>query len=346
MSWQLECPACLRRWPWSAPVWRCACGARLESTGGPWFDPAAIEPNLPSLQRYRHALPELEPVTLGEGWTALVRETLDGVPVWLKPDYLMPTGSFKDRGASLLVSRLRAAGVTEVVEDSSGNAGSALAAYAARAGLACRIYVPESTPAGKLQLMAACGAAVVRVPGPRSAAAAAVWSAAETTHYASHVWDPAYLVGTQTAAFEIAEQLGWECPDWVVTPTGNGTLLLGLAQGFARLRQAGVLERVPRLVAAMAAERPTMADGIAVTNPRLGPQIRAAVQATDGDSVAVTEVELMASLALLKHNGWYLEPTAAAGPAAWSKLLASGRAKPGENAVVMLTGSGLKTTVS
>lgn len=358
MPLDLICTACRRAWPFLAAIWRCDCGGRLAIAGEPSFDPAAIDRGEPSLWRCRHALPDLPPVSLGEGFTPLQRASLGGRECWLKLDYLQPTGSFKDRGATLLVSRLRAAGVTAVVEDSSGNAGSALAVYAARAGIRCTIYCPATTAEAKTAMMAAVGADVVRVPGPRENAAAAVREAAG--HYASHVHDPTYRLGTQTIAFEIVEQLGWRAPARVVLPVGNGSLLLGVAHGFKRLLAAGVIDHLPRLIgvqaaacaplasawAAGAAEpvavRPgaTVAAGVAIAAPALGGEILAAVRESEGAVVSVGDESVTRSVVAMHQTGYYLEPTAALG-AAWF----AGRTDDDET-VIVLTGAGWKSGVT
>ncbi|MGX6450099.1 pyridoxal-phosphate dependent enzyme, partial [Patulibacter sp. S7RM1-6] len=204
--------------------------------------------------RYAPWLPAVgAPVTLGEPTTPLVELEWDDVAVTVKLEGALPTGSFKDRGAAVLVSWLRAQGAEAVVEDSSGNAGAALAAYCARAGIRCAVYVPESAPPQKLDQLRAHGATPVLVPGPRPAATGAARRAvAEGAVYASHAWSPLYLAGTQTFAFELWEQLG-TAPDVLVLPVGGGALLLGAFHGFRALRDAGHIDRIPRLVAAQAA---------------------------------------------------------------------------------------------
>ena len=210
-----------------------------------------------SLWRYREALPipdEADIVTLGEGMTPLIR--LDAAADsghYVKLDYLCPTGSYKDRGASVLMTHLKALGVEEVVEDSSGNAGAAIAAYSARAGIRCTIYCPASTSKGKLAQIAAYGAELKLVEGNRMATTEAVKDAAKSICYASHNWHPFFLEGTKTLAFEIVEQLGGDVPAHVICPVGFGSIYLGLFIGFRALCEAGVIECVPRLLGVQAA---------------------------------------------------------------------------------------------
>ena len=210
-----------------------------------------------SLWRYREALPipnDADIVTLGEGMTPLI--PLDAAADsghYVKLDYLCPTGSYKDRGASVLLTHLKALGVEEVVEDSSGNAGAAIAAYSARAGIRCTIYCPASTSKGKLAQIAAYGAELKLVEGSRMATTEAVKDAAKNVCYASHNWHPFFLEGTKTLAFEIVEQLGGDAPAHVICPVGFGSIYLGLFIGFRALCEAGVIECVPRLLGVQAA---------------------------------------------------------------------------------------------
>lgn len=205
-----------------------------------------------SLWRYREALPipdDADIVTLGEGMTPLIPlNAAADSEHYVKLDYLCPTGSYKDRGASVLLTHLKALGVEEVVEDSSGNAGAAIAAYSARAGIRCTIYCPASTSKGKLAQIAAYGAELRLVEGNRTATTGAVKDAAKTVCYASHNWHPFFLEGTKTLAFEIVEQLGGDVPAHVICPVGFGSIYLGLFIGFRELREAGVIRRIPRLL--------------------------------------------------------------------------------------------------
>ena len=367
------CTRCGARYPLSAPVWRCTCGGLLAIAYTPRFDRRQITRLGPTLWRYRDALPlpkDVDAVSLGEGYTPLLHGRVAGVPVYLKQDHLFPTGSFKDRGAAVLISQAAALGVRRVVEDSSGNAGSAIAAYAARAGIACDVYVPDGASPEKLAQIRAYGARVHPVAGGRSAAAAAALQAVEATeppgpaYYASHVWNPFFLHGTKTFAFELWEQLNWKAPDTVVLPVGNGSLLLGAALGFEELVAAGMISAPPRLVAVQAEAcaplatafdqdeglpaavgvQPTLAEGIAVPEPVRGAQVLAAVRRTGGQVISVTEEEIAAALRAWWRVGYALEPTAAAALAGLSRYAAQG-ARPREVIVSAITGHGLKAMV-
>lgn len=341
--------------------WRSDSGGLLDLEFAPSFDRALIESRQPTLWRYREALPIARNdhiVSFGEGFTPLVEGTCAGRAVLLKLEYLFPTGSYKDRGASLLISHARALGVQRVVEDSSGNAGASIAAYAARAGIACDIYVPEQTSPAKLHQIDAYGARLHRIPGTREDTAAAAQAAAQQTYYASHVWDPFFLQGTKTFAYEIVEQLGWAAPEAVMIPTGNGTLLLGAWLGFSELLSAGVISRLPRLFGVQSAHcaplaaaaavgevqpaqiqpRPTAAEGIAIARPARGAQCLKAVQATGGAWLRVSEEEISTARRDAARAGFYVEPTSAAALAAVHQV-----DNCGGLLVVPLTGTGLKS---
>jgi threonine synthase len=332
-------------------------------------DPASLTATGPQLAagvwRYRGWLPDVEPVSLGEPTTPLVPLDRPGPSVLAKLEGAQPTGSFKDRGTAVLVAWLRANGIGEIVEDSSGNAGASIAAYAARAGLRARVFVPETASPAKLGQIRAHGAEIVIVQGPRAAATDAAVAAVEAGEavYASHLRQPAFLAGTSTFAYELWEQLGRAAPDAVVVPLGGGTLLLGAHRGFSRLRDAGLIARVPRLVGVQAAAcrpladafdsgatdaaamepGPTLAEGIRIARPPRSPEILAAVRATAGTIVAVSERAIGSALRELLGRGLYVEPTSAVALAGYRLLEADRWLAPGESIVIALTGHGLKT---
>ncbi|MGI8741008.1 MAG: threonine synthase [Bryobacteraceae bacterium] len=330
------------------------------------FTRESLRQRPPTLWRYREALGVNSPentVTLGEGFTPLIDCALNG-RLMLKLDFLCPTGSYKDRGSTVMISKLKEWGVAELIEDSSGNAGASIAAYASLAGIRANIYVPASTSAGKVAQIEMYGADLIKVPGSREDTTAAAFSAALDTFYASHNWSPYFLAGMKTAAYEIAEQLAWKAPDWIVTPVGGGGLLVGLYLGFTDLLAAGLIERAPRLAAVQANacdpvyrawrarlehipaidKGRTAAEGISVAKPVRGKAILEAIRESDGVVITVDDDEVWTALETLGRQGIYVEPTAAAAPAALRKLHQAGVIGPNEQAVVMLTGSGLKAT--
>jgi threonine synthase len=359
----LQCSDCGRSWPLDPTRWRCDCGGVLEIEGAPSFDPSRLNESDHTLWRYRAALPLSDgatPVTLGEGGTPLVATEWEGQPLYLKAEHLNPTGSFKDRGAALLVTALKAAGARDVADDSSGNAGAALAAYAARAGLCATVYAPAHASPVKQRQIAVYGAEIAQVPGPRSEAARAARQAVENgAVYASHAYSPFFAQGMKTIAFELWEQLGKRAPGSVMVPVGHGALLLGLHRGFAELLAAGLIERWPRLfgvqVLACAPlarawergasdvepveERATVAGGVCIAAPVWGRAILAGVRESDGAILALPDEEILVAQEKLAHQGVYVEPTSALVVAALERL----RDRLGETPVAVLTGSGFKT---
>jgi threonine synthase len=360
----LRCSTCQRTYPVHTQEWRCECGGIFELEGTPPFSRRAIQSDVTTLWRYRAMLPiqgEEDIVSLGEGFTPLVPVRIYGLPVLCKLEFLAPTGSFKDRGATVLVSLLRGMGVTEVVEDSSGNAAASLAAYCARAGIRARIFVPAHASPAKLAQIAVYGAEVVPVEGPRENSALAAQEAAKKAYYASHNYSPFFVEGTKTFAYEVWEHLGETAPHNLVLPVGNGSLLMGTYRGFTELQTAGLLERMPRLLAVQSRacaplyegyrqglEDPqpisageTIAEGIRIAQPSRGRQVLRAIRETGGTIVAVDDGEIQDAQAMLARLGLYVEPTSATAAAALRKL--DKMIAPDEVTVVPLTGSGLKS---
>lgn len=330
------------------------------------FPRAALRRRAPTMWRYREALPDLgSPVSLGEAATPLVPLTGVAGRVYCKCEYQLPSGSYKDRGTAVLVSYLQRQGVRRVVEDSSGNAGASLAAYAARAGLELRVFCPQSTSPGKLAQMRLHGAHLERTPGPRSAATDALL-AYLTEHpavYASHLWHPMFLEGLKTLAFELVEQLDWVAPAAILCPVGAGSILLGLYRGLVTLRQAGAIPRLPRLVAVQAAAvdpvyrafhhgahhvapcaapRPTLAAGIALPGPVRDREVLAAVRASNGTVVAVDEAGIVRGLQELGRRGFGVEPTSAVVWPALQQVRRQLALPPAAAIVCILSGHGLK----
>ncbi|HZO31027.1 MAG TPA: threonine synthase [Chloroflexota bacterium] len=359
------CPACGRLEPDDALVWRCICGSHLNYDGAPLLRRADIRADEHSLWRYDAALPikQADAVAyFGEGMTPLLTGLEGAAPFQLKIEYLMPSGSFKDRGSAVLANTLRKLGVTEVVEDSSGNAGASLACYAARAGLDCEVYTPESTSPGKLAQITAHGAHLVRVPGSRDDTARAVQEAAKRRFYASHNWQPLFVEGMKTLGWELWEQLGFKAPDALVVAVGLGSSLLGSFYAFRGLVEAGEIDRLPRLYAAQAAATApihaafqagaddiagvvpgrSVAEGVAAGRPIRRREILQALRASGGGTAVASEEEILAAQHDLAAEGLYVEPTAAVTLAAARSLLSSGQLRADETNVVMLGGSGLK----
>ncbi len=363
---RFRCPACGTAYPADRPLWHCDCGGPLDLEPGQGLRRSDIDADDASLWRYRAALAlkESPRVSLGEGWTPLVTRHWDGVPVRFKLESQMPTGSFKDRGTTVMLNHLLQVGVGPIHEDSSGNAGSSIATYAAAAGLRCRIYVPASAPRGKVVQIAAAGAEVRAIPGTREAVTEAALAAIGESFYASHNWHPYFIEGTKTLAYEVWEQLGFAVPDNILVPTGYGSNILGLDRGFDELIRQGEISRRPRLFAVQAENcsalavawavgaadyvpftpTATIADGIATVKPVRTAEVLAALRRSGGGVVTVPEAEIGPALKTLGRLGLFVEPTAATASAALSRLLRDRTTRPDETTIVVLTGHGLKAT--
>ena len=288
-------------------------------------------------------------VSLGEVKTPIIKRNLQGREIYLKLDYMQPTGSFKDRGAFAVINKLKELGINEVVEDSSGNAGAAFAGYCAAAGIKCNIYLPESTSPGKIKQINAYKANVVKVPGTRDDTAKAILKAAKTTYYASHVYNPLFFEGTKSLAYEIYEQIG--IPDYIVVPAGNGTMLLGIYKGFKEMGQ------LPRIIVVQSRNcapvfskfknqsvgemKPTAAEGIAIQEPKRIDEMIEAIIDSKGDIIVVDDVEVIKAQEMLGEMGIYIEVTSGAAVAGMLQYFKDGYDNK-LNIVVPLTGMGLK----
>jgi threonine synthase len=358
------CSNCKRSYPVQPARWQCDCGSFLNLKFESKFSIKRILKRGHTLWRYREAIPihhEASILSMDEGFTPLEEMDLNGERVLIKIDYLFPTGSYKDRGATVLMSKMKEWGVQKVVEDSSGNAGSAIAAYCARAGIKCEIYVPQHTSSEKTVQIQAYGATLRKVQGSRERTAEVAMEAASRIPYASHCWNPFFLHGTKTFAFEVWEQMGWKAPDVLVLPIGHGTLFLGVYMGFRELKEAGMIKKIPRLVGVQSAfcaplyqafkkgwreTRPiekeeTVAEGIAISEPVRGRQILEATEEADGEILTVTEKEIGMALMEMGRKGHFIEPTSAATIAGLKKYLRKKRRR--ETIVSTLTGTGLKS---
>ena len=302
------------------------------------------------LWRYRADLAVRgEPVTLGEGATPIVPYER----FLLKLESISPTGSFKDRGAATAITAARAAGARIVVEDSSGNAGTAIAAYAAAAGLGARIYAPDDIVASKARAIQVLGAELVKISGPRSAVTEAALIAARDAYDVGHARDDAFLEGIKTIAYELFEELGDGLHD-IVTPVGQGTMLIGLAMGFADLVAAGRMAKAPKLHGvqseacaplvrgaaigrpAPVVRQPSIADGIRIPEPTRAERSYAAIRYSGGRWIAVPDDAIEQAWRQAATVGMLIEPTSAAAIVGARVLnLPAG-------AVLIITGSGLK----
>ena len=315
-------------------------------------------------------LPMDEPLnsnSLGEGDTPLVFldktcEQLGLGSLWAKLEFMSPTGSFKDRGSAVLTTMGRDFGVTEFIEDSSGNAGASLSAYAAAAGLKAHVFAPASAASGKLDQIQIFGASLHRIEGARQASteAAEEFVKDRVLVYMSHNLSPYFSEGMKAASYEIVEVLD-DGIDHVVLPVGNGSLLIGMVRGYQELLEAGIVRRIPKfhgvqahavrpVVAALNGEewsendvQPTNASGIAVSKPPRLNEMVEAIRVTGGSGITVSEESLTDWQArLASSEGLFAEMTSAGAFAGLAELIESGVIERDSNVCVPITGSGLK----
>jgi threonine synthase len=329
-----------------------------------------IENRPPDLWRYRELLPVRQAahiVSLGESMTPLVRlETGAESLVFIKDESRLPTGSFKARGMAVAVSMAKEFGLGHLAAPTNGNAGAALAAYAARAGIRATIFCPEDTPEINIRETAAQGADVYRVNGLIDQCGKLVAEGRDTVGWfdMSTLKEPYRLEGKKTMGFELVEQLGWEVPDVIFYPTGGGTGLIGMWKAFEELEAIGFIGgKRPRMVAVQAAgcapivrafdrgedhaarfeNAHTIASGIRVPSAVGDFLILKAVRESRGFAIAVEDEEIVASQdEVARGAGFLLCPEAGAAHAAWRKSLDLGLVHPAERAVIFNCASGLK----
>ena len=308
---------------------------------------------------------DIPKVSMGEGDTPIVplhriAESLGTIALFGKLEFMNPTGSFKDRGTATMLSVAVEHGVTEVVEDSSGNAGASVSAYSARAGIEAHVFAPSTAPVAKLGQIRVYEAQTHAIPGPREAStdAAVEFQRANNMVYASHNLSPYFVEGTKTFAYEVAAQMS-PLPDHIVIPVGNGSLLMGCWKGFSELIAAGALDEMPRLhaiqaeaVMPIAAEflglewspgETTLAGGIAVGSPPRKNQALRAVRGSGGVVLAVSDDSIVRwQKRLAASEGIFAEPTSAAAFAGIELMLQHGNIQGDEAILAAITGFGLK----
>ena len=323
-----------------------------------------IDRSIRSLWRYRAALPVeiAKPITMGEGCTPMAERAWGELRPHFKLEWFNPTSSFKDRGTTVMLSFMRQLGVDAVLEDSSGNGGASVAAYGAAGGMRVKILAPATTSPMKVAQMHAFGAEVQLVEGPREESEAEAIRQSKQIFYSSHNWQPFFLQGTKSLAYEIWEDFNFTAPDNVIMPVGAGSSLLGCYVGFKELLAAGQITRLPRLFAAQPlncspvdasfaarvdtpidrAVKKTIAEGTAIKHPLRLKQMIAALKETGGGTVAIPEAGIVAALKRLARTGLFVEPTSASAAAALDMLKERGAIRPTERTVVIITGTGIK----
>jgi threonine synthase len=318
--------------------------------------------------RYRSVLPDAEPVTLGEGWTPMLKSRRhEGA--FLKEEGANPTGSFKARGLAMAVTMARHYGLRKLAVPSAGNAAGALAAYAAAAGIEAHIFMPRDVPFANYVEATAYGAHVELVNGLISDCARIVQErkVQEGWFDISTLKEPFRVEGKKTMGYELVEQLGWEYPDAVFYPTGGGVGLIGMWKAFEEMEELGWVKKSkrPKMIAVQSSgcapvarafeeganvstmwqDASTFAAGLRVPKPYGDAIILDIVRASDGLAMAVSDEDILASLLdWARYEGLFLCPEGASITAAYDKLLANGYLKPTDRVVLFNTGAGLKYT--
>lgn len=343
---------------------KCECGGLWKLYfKPPKFSLNEVDRNEWSLFRYRKFMAleddSWKDITLGEGMTPVVRFDDN---VLLKMDYFMPTLSFKDRGAAVLMAHCKSIGVDKVVQDSSGNAGNSVAAYGAKAGIGCEIFVPEGTSPKKINMIRAHGATCTVVPGTRDHCADVCREKVEKdgVYYANHVYNPFFYEGTKTYLYEVYEQLG-RLPENIIIPVGNGTLYLGVMHALDEFLESGVIDHAPQIIALQtetcdpllrAAEQgleeyaevdvtPTIAEGIAIGKPMRSAEILEYARKYNVRFIHAREDKILEARAKLAEKGVYCEHTTAANYEAYLNYCE----KYGEtkDCLITMCGAGLKS---
>ncbi|HEY6850623.1 MAG TPA: threonine synthase [Terracidiphilus sp.] len=327
----------------------------------------AVAPS-PGMWRYRSVLPEVVPVTLGEGWTPmLASKRYPGV--FVKEEGANPTGTFKARGLALAVTMARHYGLEKLAVPSAGNAAGALAAYAAAAGIEAHIFMPQDVPFANYVEAIAYGANVTLVDGLISDCARIVNERKQREGWfdISTLKEPFRIEGKKTMGYEIVEQLGWEYPDAVFYPTGGGVGLIGMWKAFEELEYLGWVKpgKRPRMIAVQASgcapvvrafeqgadasqmwqNASTFASGLRVPKPYGDALMLEILRASEGIALDLSDETILASiLDWARNEGIFLSPEGASVTAAYDKLLADGTLQPTDRVVLFNTGAGLKYT--
>jgi threonine synthase len=374
----LECSLCQQRFDAAEAHGLCSCGGPLlvrydlDHIRTRWRR-RAVADGPPNMWRYAPVLPpsDAHVISLGEGWTPLLRTPRLGARIgaenlWVKDEGLNPTGSFKARGLSCAISMCVELGIRKVAIPSAGNAASALAAYAAAAGIESHIFMPCDVPQANYLECMAYGAKVTLVNGLISDCGRMVAERAPAEGWfdVSTLKEPYRIEGKKTMGYEVVEQLEWELPDAIFYPTGGGVGMIGMWKAFEEMERLGWIgSRRPKMIAVQAEGcQPvvrafeehearsrfwegahTVAAGLRVPKPLGDFLVLEAVRKSGGTAIAVSDAEMLdAGARLASEEGIFAAPEGAACVTACEKLLASGFLKSTDRIVLYNTGSGLK----
>ena len=367
---EVRCTSCMRGFAQDRPLGTCPdCGSILSclydyEKAKETLTQESLRRRQKTLWRYSEVLPGIAPqnvVTLGEGMTPVVRLKSG---LLLKDDGLIPTGTFKARGMAVAVSKAKDLGLKKLVVPSAGNAGSALACYAARGGMAARVFMPTETPQSIVKECVQYGAEVVQVEGNIGDAGARMRTQMDGYFDMSTLKEPYRLEGKKTMGYEVAEQTDFELPGAIIYPTGGGTGLLGMWKALDEMEKLGLLgsdrpkmfsvqsEACAPIVDALDTGKDapdpgfpdgtTIAVGLRVPRPFAGKQIVAVLRESGGGAVAVPDPEILEAMRSLAKEGVFASPEGAATLAGHRRLLEAGAVARDEEVLLYNTGTGLK----
>lgn len=376
---EIVCARCEKRFGLSELLNLCPCGSPLLvrydlNKAKTAFVKTSLEGRVASLWRYRELLPlqdDANLVTLGEGYTPLLHAKRLGAELglqrlWIKDEAQNPTGSFKDRGLSLAISRAKELGVKKAAIPSAGNAGGSFAAYAARAGIEAHVFMPRDTPIANQIEVQQYGAKLTLVDGLITDCGRIIAEKKTTAGWfdLSTLREPYRIEGKKTMGYEIAEQLDWHLPDVIIYPTGGGTGLIGMWKGFNELEELGWIDRKrPRMVSVQASgcapivkafceNRPaaepwqnaeTVAAGLRVPTAVGDFLMLQAIRESGGTALSVSDDEMLAEIRRAgRAEGIFFCPEGAACVAALRRLVENGWIKPADEVLIFNTASGLK----
>ena len=376
---QIVCPRCGSRYPLFELLNLCVCGSPLlvrydMKSASAALANSALQRRLPTLWRYRELLPlhnDANLISLGEGFTPLIEakrlaREFGLQRLWIKDEAQNPTGSFKDRGLSLAISRAKELGVQKLAIPSAGNAGGSLAAYSARAGMEAHVFMPKDTPIANQIEAQQYGARLTLVDGLINDCGRIIAERkiAEGWFDVSTLKEPYRLEGKKTMGYEIAEQLGWKFPDVIIYPTGGGTGLIGMWKAFGEMEEIGwISNKRPRMVSVQASgcapivkafdlgkemaepwpNAKTVASGLRVPQAVGDFLMLRVLRESKGTALSVDDDEMLAEIPRVgQTEGIFFCPEGAACVAALRRLIHEEWIKPTDEVLIFNTASGLK----
>jgi len=358
------CKSCGTSYEVKPEIIKCDCGAALWLDFKGKLNKQDIIKNEFSLWRYSKAYPiqiEDVSVTYKEGLTPLANICYKGHSLLIKQDNLMPTGSFKDRGVTMVTNYLKKSGVTKFAEDSSGNGGSSYAGFSALGHIDSKIFVPAGTSEGKIGQMKVYGSELVEISGSRSDVTTAAMQNIGDRIYVGHNWHPFFVQGVKSVGYEIWEQNNFKVPDNIVCVAGNGSMVVGIYMAFTELLDAREIKSLPRIYAIQADScntlyrdfvgktinfevKPSIAEGISIYRSTKHDYVLEAIRQSNGEILSVSEEEIKHSLFEVGRLGFYIEPTSATGFAGLNRLIENNSIQSDEQTAIIISGNGLKAT--